>query len=135
MYYYGNNYNGNDYYYDYNYGINRPPSQQPQTSASFVAPGAIIKELNVSGHQGHCFKSTWAGKEHTFNLVSFDNLTGMVSIIENGAPKSVHFSDMIGLDYQGPICPTSGQSQGPGPGSGQNCGWVWHHHHWKWMCI
>lgn len=113
------------YYYNPSYG-----------RVTYFLPAATIQDqITKFGRQGHCFSSTWGGREHTFILVGFDATTGMVSINENGVPSSVHHTDMVGLTYQGAQCPSSGSGTGGGPGSGPQCRWVWiPGQGWRWIC-
>lgn len=83
----------------YNY-----PNYSSNTSKPFVDPNVILKEINNYGRLGHCFKSNWAGKEHEFRLIGFDTVSGMVYILENNSPGSVHHSDMDGFNYVGIQC-------------------------------
>lgn len=129
------------YYYDgyYNYVpcyfYNRPEDviPQPQEGEVILQPhmvpiSEIQKQLDL-GRQNHCFKGYWAGREHTFILSGIDSLSGMVSIIENNTPSSVHHSDIVGLTYLGIQCPTSTTPPPP------ICRWVWTDWGgWQWIC-
>ena len=130
-------YNNDD---EYNYYINHFYRYPTPT---LVPTATVQQQLNL-GRQGHCFKSFWGGREHTFNLMGID-AQGMVSIMEGGMPNSVHQSDMVSLTYLGVQCPTpqsggmgtgmgQGMGQGIGQGMGQGCGWVWTQQGWRWVC-
>lgn len=98
-----------------------------------VSPKTFEDEINKFGRRGHCYSSTWGGREHTFILVDYDSTTGMVSINENGTPSSVYYADMIGLTYIGVQCSAGGP--GGGPGGGSKCRWVYVPIlGWQWIC-
>lgn len=102
-----------DFYYYDPYSIYR----------QYKVPAGVIQDHLNKGHAGHCFRSTWGGRQHTFNLVSMDAY-GMVTIIENGVTDTVHHEDMVGLAHLGPQCPPSRP----------RCRWVWTPSGRRWVC-
>jgi hypothetical protein len=104
-----------------------------------VPQASIMDEINKYGRIGHCYMSSWGGREHTFILMGID-AAGMVSIVENGTPSSVHHTDMVGLTYLGVQCPVSPGPGGPGGGPGPwtpPCTWQWvwiPGQGWRWVC-
>lgn len=106
------------YYLDETYYLDPYDIQRQQL---FVPQGVIQGHLN-QGRAGHCFRSSWEGRQHTFNLVGMDAF-GMVSFIENGVNDTIHHSDMVGLAYLGPQCPRR-----------PRCRWVWTPSGRRWVC-